>query len=245
MVDIFDWNDLDNLSFDQDATLQNDLDSNTAGYSGIGDSWTGKFEYEFIGNAYSGTFDGQGHAIKDVISTGRSAFFDGVQFGTIKDLILEFQLTPVDDGFIGGLVGRIHSSSSVVKRCAVFGDIDGNDGNNLGLISGGTVTSATIEDCYAFGSMNNMNSREHVAGLTRVFGGQANNCYAFCEFNNVSNTPTFGAVDGGTNNYFSSTVAGFSTEASGETALTTNQMTGTDASNNMSFDFANLWKEQP
>ena len=249
MVDIFDWNDLNNLGDTQNADLRNDLDSNTTGYAGIGDSWTGLFEYEFVGTAYSGDFDGNGYAIKDVVSTGISAFMNGIQFGSVRNLTLEYDLTPDDDFFIGGIVGRIHSSPSIIQNCAVFGNIDLNVPDSaiesVGLVAGQTETSGNVSNCYAIGQIQNASSDVvSVGGITGRNSGITEDCYAFCEFNNV-NTTAYGAAAGGTNNYFSSTVAGFTTTQSGETDLTTAQMTGTDASNNMSLDFTNTWKEQP
>ena len=68
-VEVADWNDLDNVRNDLagDYVLVNDLDSETDGYGGIGDDFEPLGVASFEGDAFTGTFDGGGFAIEDLI----------------------------------------------------------------------------------------------------------------------------------------------------------------------------------
>ena len=98
-VEIADWNDLDNVRNDliADYVLVNDLDSETDGYAGIGDDFERLGVYASDGNSFTGTFDGDGHKILDLIISddGNDArghgLFGGID-GTVQNLSLDIEV---------------------------------------------------------------------------------------------------------------------------------------------------------
>ena len=98
-VEIADWNDLDNVRNDLtgDYVLVNNLDSETDGYAGIGDDFERLGVYASDGNSFTGTFDGDGHKILDLIISddGDDArghgLFGGID-GTVQNLSLDIEV---------------------------------------------------------------------------------------------------------------------------------------------------------
>jgi hypothetical protein len=251
MVDIYDWDDLDAVRNDLTAsyTLQNDLDKNTAGYAGIGDDWTplGFVTGDSNGNPFSGTFDGQGHQISDLVieensGEGGVAFMTRVDNGGLaKNLELDGTVDSTIDGFqFAGLAGNVGAvnGTGTVQNCVSHIDVTASTGGSVGGMVGSN--NATITDCYATGSVACDNTAGGLVGrndsttqLSYATGAVTGNntLGGLCGQN-------FGSV---TDSYWDTETTGQSSSAGG-TGLTTSEMQGDEASTNMTgFDFANTW----
>ena len=243
-VEIADWNDLDNVRNDLtgDYVLVNDLDSETAGYTGIGDDWNPIGEQELDGDFYEGIFDGDGFEIRDLIvdTTDRNVgLFSGLRSpGEIKNLSVVGDITTTSDSnnasilcaenrglienctaggsvtalSISGVGGLVGENLDTVTNSYATGSVDG-DARVGGLVGYNNV--ATVTDSYATGSVG---GNEDVGGLI--------------------GTAPFSTV---TDSYWDTETSGQSTSDAG-TGLTTSEMQGSEAETNMDgFDFADVW----
>ena len=122
--------------------------------------------YIFQGTAFTGSFDGQGYAIKNMTIDGKSylglfGYVDG------KALISNVVLNSVDVNghgrVIGGLAGYIRGES-IVSSINVDGFVKGLDyvGGMVGACSGGLIFTC-ISDC-------NVSGENYVGGLVSVNG---------------------------------------------------------------------------
>ena len=244
-VEIADWNDLDNVRNDLtgDYVLVNDLNENTDGYAGIGDSFA---PIGYRDNIFTGSFDGGGYSITD-IEIVRSAAEDGVAlFGWVENATIEnihisgvLNTTDEDFQYYGGLVGI--TNPGTVTNCSSSVDVTTNGGYSGGLVArhnGGTVT-----DSYATGSVE---GDDRVGGLVGLNRDTITDSYAVGLV--TGNTLVGGLVGDddlglGTteDSYWDTEATGQDTSAGG-TALTTFEMQGSEAETNMDgFDFADVW----
>jgi hypothetical protein len=126
---IEDWNDLDDVRFNPggDFALINDLDEETAGYSEIVDPDGAGFIPMTL---FYGTFDGNGHVIRDLVidTDGFGGLFEQTGAsgspGEIRDLGLE-NVDVSGTGSVGALVG---SNSATITNVYVTGEVEGGDG---------------------------------------------------------------------------------------------------------------------
>lgn len=164
MTDIANWTQLAAIAADLtgDYVLTANLDKNTVDYVGIGDVWAS------LGN-FSGTFDGQGHSISDLIllPTGQEGFFNDVS-GTISNLTFINPYCGGGLGVVGDLLTGDLSEVHVVNGYISY------SGNNGGLFSTAT-TAATINDCSFTGYIKGNGS----GGIVGTFfeGVQINRAY--------------------------------------------------------------------
>ncbi|MDM8258163.1 fimbrillin family protein [Phocaeicola barnesiae] len=136
-------------------------------------------EWEPIGvrnNVYTGTFDGNGHTIRNMAITKKNLSFedDCGMFGrvgtnaTIQDLTLEDVRLDVDadDVSIGALAG---SNQGIISNCRVSGNISVTN-NKMGFVGGvvGRMESGVIQYCHSSASIQGGNS-DYVGG---VLGGE-------------------------------------------------------------------------
>ncbi len=138
--EIQDWNDLDDVSLEDDYVLMNDLDEDTDGYDELVDTEDG---WEPIGdddNRFTGTFDGNGHKIADLY-IGRPEENEVGLFGAVGDgaIIEDVCIADADvtgNRAVGTLIGRVTGTRETeIKRCcAVDGSVVGSDGAVGGLI---------------------------------------------------------------------------------------------------------------
>jgi hypothetical protein len=119
---------------------------------------------------------------------------------------------------IGGLVGN---NVELIQNSYAIGDVSGTSriGGLVGVDAAGTYLNT-----YAIGAVSNV--RDEVGGLV----GKIDLLYS------GGNTPTF------TNSYWNTETTGQSTSPGG-TPLNTNNMTGSNASTYMNFDFDTIWQE--
>ena len=157
--------DLDKLRYDMtgDYVLANDIDMTGRSFVPFGivnNTTAGKF---------TGTFDGQGHTIKnlkyDVSDKGEVGLFSQTENATIKNLIIEGAYFK-GNANVGGIVGQMYRTT--ITDCAVLNSyIEGRD--HVGAIAGeiaqtqvdGNYVGGTITNCF---SDARIKTREYQAG---------------------------------------------------------------------------------
>src|SRR3972149_4320395 len=210
-LEIRTWYDLDAVrdNLGGNHTLMNDLDSTTAGYeelagptANLGKGWQpiGIPNYDLIG--LSGSFDGQGHEIRDLFINRPDEIYVGLfgivdEGGRIENIgVVTANVTGVE--MVGGLVGYNHRGT--VNNCYAMGSVNGNEwvgglvGSNYGTVSNsyysGSVTSdenvvgglvgyndnqGTVSTSYATSSVT---GNRNVGGLVGHNHGTVSNSYA-------------------------------------------------------------------
>ena len=149
------WSDLSEMRDDLsgDYVLQVDLDSSSTGYTGIGDSWedyypgTGGAK---SGNDFSGSFDGGGHVISDLVVNGSSVSYFC--------------------GFIGFFSGTF------VKNI-IFKDVDITSQSQVGIVGSHRGTGDITGVGVVGGSITALESRVGIVGWQQDYSGDLNNCY--------------------------------------------------------------------
>ena len=250
---VYDWEDLDQIRDDKSEsyTLENNLDSSTQGYDGIGDQFKRIGLAEFDGTEFSGTFDGQGNVIADLILADDEddnrghGLFGGVS-GKVVNLGVHgtFDVTNFENqNQVGPISGN---NSGTIEKCMAFGEVvcpspTSNDG--AGGLVGRHRGDAEIVNCYAIGSVSNDNDDNRTGGLVGRCQEPIENSYATVVlsggtedgFAGTSTTPTI------TNGYWDTDRSNTTTSELGE-PLSQSEMTFGEAANNMDgFDFDDVW----
>jgi hypothetical protein len=208
-LEISTWYDLDDVrdNLEGNHTLMNDLNCTSPGYSELASSTAngGKgwqpigfwdWQYGFYGPVFSGSFDGQGHEIRDLYINRPDEIYVGL-FGimdeevVIKDIGV-MNVTVTGDHYVGGLAG----AGGTYINCYSTGSITGNDevGGLVGHIAykpmvnsysmssvtggssvGGLVgqNSGNISDSYSAGTVTGTNDVGGLAGF-QYFGDVSN-----------------------------------------------------------------------
>jgi len=158
--EIRDWYDLDTIrsKLSCDYTLMNDLNFTTPGYNELasvtsngGKGWQpiGTFD-----NRFTGTFDGQGHEIKDLLINRPDGEYAGL-FSCVGDegLIENIgvvNITVTGNNYVGSLVGY---SGGTVSNCYAMGSVHG-DGIIGGLVGG--IGDGTVSNSYSTASVRGL-----------------------------------------------------------------------------------------
>jgi hypothetical protein len=155
-LEIRDWHDLDAVRNNLDGSyiLMNDLDSTTAGYEELASPTANEGKgWEPIGflnpwngmDGFRGTFDGQGHEIRNLFINHSPFGFDVGLFGVVdpEGIVQNIGVVNADvTGFssVGGLVG---ANGGTVSNSYSTGNVAG-DGHVGGLagVNGGTVSNS-------------------------------------------------------------------------------------------------------
>ena len=152
-LEIRDWYDLDAVrdNLNGDHKLMNDLDSTTAGYQELaGPTANGGKGWQPIPvpmperPGFGGTFDGQGHEVRDLFinrpdENGVGLFSGTSQVGVIKDLGVTNVTVTGADG-VGGLVG---SNSGTIVNSYSSGNVTGQEQvGNLAGSNGGSLSNS-------------------------------------------------------------------------------------------------------
>jgi hypothetical protein len=217
-LEIRDWYDLDAVrdNLAGNHKLMNNLNSTTPGYAELasptangGKGWQPITafvpHYGFTG--FGGTFDGQGHEIRDLFinrpdENGVSLFFATLQDGVIKDLgVTNVTVTGAD--YVGGLVGS--NTGSVINSYS-SGNVNGE--YRVGGLAG--CSGGTVFNSYSTGNVTGSSS---VGGLFGVNMGSVNNSHSMCSVIGVDDVgglvgySYYGTVS---NSYSTSNVTGYS-----------------------------------
>ncbi len=141
------------------AVLTADIDmSGITYYTPIGN--VGSFSYSSAtlpDNGYLGTFDGQGHVIKNLTTNSQSTFVTSGVFGTVGGTIKRLgvenyyykkEVAEVD-GRYGAVVGQIAPGGTVANCYVLNSAVDA--GSAIGGVVAGCNYGGTIKSCFTYG----------------------------------------------------------------------------------------------
>ena len=134
------------------AVLTADIDLNNEPWTPIGTDRD---------SAYTGTFDGQGHTVKNLsvtvnVQPGRAGLFGCVKDGTIRKLTVAGSVScTANQGWCGGIAG--YAMDETIENCASLctvscTGIDARVGGIVGLVDYNSRT-LIIRDCYNIGKI--------------------------------------------------------------------------------------------
>ena len=154
------------------AVLTADIDLNNEEWTPIGPSES---------SAYTGTFDGQGHTVRNLSITGdvkRAGLFGCVIGGAIRKLTVAGSVScTVDQGWCGGIAG--YAERETIENCASLCTVSytGKDARVGGIV--GYVPSSSsmtiICDCYNIGNITGSSDTGGICDYN--LSGRIFNCY--------------------------------------------------------------------
>lgn len=152
-------NDTANSGQSYNAKLTNDIDLGEKAWTPIGTSAT---------IAYSGIFDGNGYAVKNLNASGTSnvALFGYIQGGTIKNLSVYGSVSGTGNN-LAGIAGII--SSVKIENCANYASVlCTSTGSRLKTCTGGIVGyvygTSVIKDCLNAAAVSGQSAVGGIAG---------------------------------------------------------------------------------
>ena len=161
------------------AVLTADIDLNNEPWTPIGTDRD---------SAYTGTFDGQGHTVKNLsvtvnVQPGRAGLFGCVKDGSIRKLTVAGSVScTANQGWCGGIAG--YAMDETIENCASLctvscTGIDARVGGIVGLVDYNSCT-LIIRDCYNIGNItgNGNTGSSDTGGICGFYmGGKISNCY--------------------------------------------------------------------
>ena len=161
------------------AVLTADIDLNNEPWTPIGPDRD---------SAYTGTFDGQGHTVKNLSVTvngqpGRAGLFGCVKDGSIRKLTVAGSVScTANQGWCGGIAG--YAMDETIENCASLctvscTGIDARVGGIVGLVDYNSRT-LIIRDCYNIGNItgNGNTGSSDTGGICGFYmGGKISNYY--------------------------------------------------------------------
>ena len=161
------------------AVLTADIDLNNEPWTPIGPDRD---------SAYTGTFDGQGHTVKNLsvtvnVQPGRAGLFGCVKDGTIRKLTVAGSVScTANQGWCGGIAG--YANDETIENCASLCTVsctgkDARVGGIVGLVDYNSRT-AIIRDCYNIGKITGRsdNGSGDAGGICGFYmSGKISNCY--------------------------------------------------------------------
>ena len=161
------------------AVLTADIDLNNEPWTPIGTDRD---------SAYTGTFDGQGHTVKNLsvtvnVQPGRAGLFGCVKDGTIRKLTVAGSVScTANQGWCGGIAG--YAMDETIENCASLctvscTGIDARVGGIVGLVDYNSRT-LIIRDCYNIGKITGRsdNGSGDAGGICGFYmNGKISNCY--------------------------------------------------------------------
>ncbi|WP_316518479.1 pectate lyase-like adhesive domain-containing protein [Neglectibacter sp. CSJ-5] len=161
------------------AVLTADIDLNNEPWTPIGPDRD---------SAYTGTFDGQGHTVKNLsvtvnVQPGRAGLFGCVKDGTIRKLTVAGSVScTANQGWCGGIAG--YAMDETIENCASLctvscTGIDARVGGIVGLVDYNSRT-LIIRDCYNIGKITDRsdNGSGDAGGICGFYmNGKISNCY--------------------------------------------------------------------
>ncbi|MDS0526066.1 dockerin type I domain-containing protein [Clostridium sp. SHJSY1] len=201
---------LQNIKYDVGASykLANDVNIENIDWTAIGRNSAVPF---------TGTFDGNGHAIENFSGDYTNGLFGCVKGATIKNLSIK-NVNISDGSYTGALASNVYGVS-IIDNCSVIGGTVTGSGCTGGLIGIGndvTITNSysnisvvgkgdsvgglvgsligTIKDCYVLGNVNSKSS--NVGGIVGSFQGNISETYFS---GNISGANNVGGLLGNSN----------------------------------------------
>ena len=151
------------------------------------------------GEPFSGTFDGGGHTISNMIVTGGAGLFKSVS-GTITDLNVSGSVSSVEQ-YAGGITGQ---STGAITRCTFKGDVSSEYKSTTDCYVGGIVgkSSGTIEDCSCSGAISASGYSGGIAG--KFEGDCVKNCHSAGSVSGYNSGGLIGSASGTVSDCYSS-----------------------------------------
>ena len=158
--------------------LSADIDlSSISNWTPIGDYST-RSSYSF-----KGSFDGNGHVIKNVTIDNEAKGYQGLfghtgQDAVIKNVGVE-NCSVTGNSYVGGLIGTA-AYSSTVSNCYSTGTVSGNSyvGGLIGYVTSDSSDPTTVSNCYSAGTVS---GNSYIGGLIGEASSQytsVSNCHA-------------------------------------------------------------------
>lgn len=175
MINITSWAELNNIrnDLDNDYQLMNNLSSTDEGYADVGDDWTPIGTGDF---PFTGSFNGNGHTISDLIidasSDNNVGFFGYVNSTHSISKVGLINAIVVGQNIVGGLVGLL-GGTCVVSNCYITGQVTGQGG--VGGLVGTLNPLALIVNCYSIATV--YGNTEAIGGLIGIYNGIVANSY--------------------------------------------------------------------
>ncbi len=175
----------------------------------------------FIGASWNGTFDGQGHTVKNIYCS-RHAGSLGYSFSQSVGLIgrLGIHDNDVANGYntlanpsvknvavsgsiyanrsVGGIVGKNGKSiASVIENCINYASVSNTDSKGVGGIAGAGWNNLTIKNCANFGSI--YTSYSNAGGISGSCEADIFNCYnvGYVNASSANQAQSLGTNNGG------------------------------------------------
>ena len=245
--EILTWEHLDNVRHARGSSfvLVADIDESKTGYdaiaSGTANGGNGFDPIGSQGDSFAGSFDGDGHVINGLTIDRGDETYVGL-FGRSSDSasIGNVGLETLDvtgKNAVGGLVGY---NNGTVERSYVTGSVSGTNDDVGGLVG---YNGGTVERSYAMASVT---GNKHIGGL--VGRNYINIDSSYATGSVTANSTEVGGLVGFRVGLGNITSSYWDTESTGQsssdggTGLTTGQMQGLEAQNNMSdLDFSTVW----
>ncbi|MBP3193974.1 T9SS type A sorting domain-containing protein [Natronogracilivirgula saccharolytica] len=142
-VAVSNWSELDEVrnDLDGDYILTADLDQESDGYEGIGDSWSPIEEF-------SGTFDGDGYTISDLVSE-EGGLFGEIDGAVVSNVGIVNADISGDDDNIGVLVNWAHNGSLIENSFATGDLVASGRSSHGGLLGRTDDVETTIRQSWA------------------------------------------------------------------------------------------------
>ena len=151
-----------------DAVLTADIDLG-------GEAFTPMGAGTYVSDAYSGTFDGQGHSITGLNVSGATnqGLFGTLNGGTIKNLKVSGTVSGTN--YVGGIVGRIQTGA--IENCSMAGSVTatGKTGYVGGIVGCFNNAGATVSGCFNSASVTGTNAGGILGQSTKK--GTVEYCY--------------------------------------------------------------------
>ncbi len=174
---------------------------------------------------FSGTLDGQGHAITGLTITNASdynAFIGYIDGGTVRDLTVaglvsgkqnvggivgyandatlenlgNYATVTATGTQTGGIAGYVDGDSSITS-CFNKGNVTSTGNQNCGGIAGYAGSDVAVSNCYSSG---NISGKQYVGGIVGQGSGVSiKNCYVLGTLTGT-NASNFAAINGSMNN---------------------------------------------
>ncbi|MFA7468906.1 MAG: hypothetical protein WCY82_11690, partial [Desulfotomaculaceae bacterium] len=201
-------------------------------YDSVGRTWSGPnympiggqycMTYEdgttLIGSSWNGTFDGQGHTVKNIYCSrhaGSLGYAMSQSIGLIGRMgvhdndPLEYYTNPsvknvavtgyiYGNRSIGGIVGKNgRSNGSVIENCINYASVNNTDSKGVGGIAGAGWNSLTIKNCANMGEI--YTSYSNAGGIAGSCEAQVYNSYniGYVSADNANQAQSLGTNNGG------------------------------------------------
>ena len=172
-----------NMEISEDGTVTNgdDLDQ----WTPIGTSYA---------NAYTGTFDGNGHTISGLYIDS-NADYQGLfgyvgSSGKVQNLSVSGSVSVSGGEDVGGIVG--YNSFGTVTNCAFSGSVSGSD--HVGGVVGYNFIGGSVTNCYNTGAVSGGEDVGGVVGWND--SGIVKNCYNIGKVTGSADSSNVGGVVG-------------------------------------------------